>query len=41
MVELFVLVHRFAGQIDSQFGEDLDVHVGEHHRGVYLAALEL
>ena len=41
MVQLFVLVNRFAGQLYAQLVEYLDIHIGEHHGGVNLAASEL
>ena len=39
MVNLFLLIDRFACQIDAQLLEDLRIHVGEQDGSVNFAAL--
>ena len=41
MVNLFLLIDRFACQIDAQLLEDLRIHVGEQDGSVNFAALQL
>ena len=41
VVELFMLVNGFTGQLHAELFEHLNVHIGEHNRGVNLAALQL
>ena len=38
---MVVFIHCFAGELDSQFFEDLDIYIREHHRGMRLAAVKL
>ena len=41
VVELFMLVNGFTGQLHAELLEHLNVHIGEHNRGVNLAAFQL
>ena len=36
-----MLIYRLGSELHAQFVEYLDVHIGQHHRGVDLAAAEL
>ena len=38
MVQLLVLIDRFGCKLHAQLLKDLDIHVRQHDRGVYLAA---
>ena len=40
VVKLLMLIYRLGSELHAQFVEYLDVHIGQHHRGVDLAAAE-
>ena len=41
MVNFFLLINRFAGQIDAKLLENLHIHIGKQNRGVNFTALQL
>ena len=41
VIQLFVLIDRFRGQVYAQFFKCLDIHIGKHHRSMHLAAAQL
>ena len=40
MIDFLVLVARLAGQLEAELIHDANIHLGEHDRGVHLAAAE-